>query len=336
MDPMFLDTTAALKKFLSDLGNCDGQPPRLYVDLEGNNPSRNGTLSLVTILLEPESEVYLVDVTTLGRDAFTTAGADGRTLKAVLESKDIVKVFFDIRNNSDALLGLHDICDAGIEDLQLMELARGTSRNDISTCIERDSALPLVEKRKWKFNKERGRKLFDPALGGGNAVFDERPLSSEMERYCMQDVIHMPGLRELYRAKLCDAWWKKIEKETVARIALSQGSYFNGQGMHVAKSPAGWVHWKPSMVESQSCTLLTTHRDSVERTATATGKEVSTHGYTTEEHNADLFDALGAFSLHGHSGIGNILGIDHDNEDSDKGDLTTCDQECGYCGRCEY
>ncbi|KAK0953854.1 hypothetical protein LTS01_024183 [Friedmanniomyces endolithicus] len=235
MDPMFLDTTAALKKFLSDLGNCDGQPPRLYVDLEGNNPSRNGTLSLVTILLEPESEVYLVDVTTLGRDAFTTAGADGRTLKAVLESKDIVKVFFDIRNNSDALLGLHDICDAGIEDLQLMELARGTSRNDISTCIERDSALPLVEKRKWKFNKERGRKLFDPALGGGNAVFDERPLSSEMERYCMQDVIHMPGLRELYRAKLCDAWWKKIEKETVARIALSQGSYFNGQGMHVAK-----------------------------------------------------------------------------------------------------
>ncbi|KAK0247199.1 hypothetical protein LTS09_017660 [Friedmanniomyces endolithicus] len=50
MDPKFLDTTAALEKFLSDLGNCDGQSPRLYVDLEGNNLSRNGTLSLVTIL----------------------------------------------------------------------------------------------------------------------------------------------------------------------------------------------------------------------------------------------------------------------------------------------
>ncbi|TKA55105.1 hypothetical protein B0A55_12892 [Friedmanniomyces simplex] len=249
MDPMFLDTTAALKKFLRDLGNCDGQPPRLYVDLEGNKLSRNGTLSLVTILLEPESEIYLVDVTTLGRDAFTTAGADGRTLKAVLESKDIVKVFFDIRNDSDALFGLHEIRVAGIEDLQLMELAsRNFSKrhiNGLAKCIERDSALPFVEKREWKVNKERGRKLFDPALGGGYAVFDERPLSSEMERYCVQDVIYMPALRELYRAKLCDAWWKKIEKETVARIELSQGKYFNGQGMHMAKSPKGWEHWKP-------------------------------------------------------------------------------------------
>ncbi|KAK0251990.1 hypothetical protein LTR35_018387, partial [Friedmanniomyces endolithicus] len=116
MDPKFLNNTAALEKFLSDLGNCDGQPLRLYVDLEGNNLSRNGTLSLVTILLEPERDFYLVDVTTLGRDAFTTAGAGGRTLKAVLESRDIIKVFFDIRNDSDALFGLFEIHVAGIED----------------------------------------------------------------------------------------------------------------------------------------------------------------------------------------------------------------------------
>ncbi|KAK1088388.1 hypothetical protein LTR33_000578 [Friedmanniomyces endolithicus] len=127
MEPKFLDTTAALEKFLSDLGDCDGHPPKLYVDLEGNNLSRKGTLSLVTILVEPERDVYLVDVTTFGRDAFTTVNADGRTLKAVLESKDIVEVFFDIRNDSDALFGLYEIRFAGIMDLQLMELPRGTS-----------------------------------------------------------------------------------------------------------------------------------------------------------------------------------------------------------------
>ncbi|KAK0886916.1 hypothetical protein LTR02_017710 [Friedmanniomyces endolithicus] len=43
--------------------------------LEGNNISRNGTLALVTILLEPRGNIYLVDVTKLGREAFTTAGA---------------------------------------------------------------------------------------------------------------------------------------------------------------------------------------------------------------------------------------------------------------------
>ena len=137
------------------------------MDLEGNNLSRNGTLSLVITLLEPERDVYLVDVTTLGRDTFTTAGADGRTLKAVPELKDIVKVFFDTRNDSDALFGLYEIRVAGIEDLQLMELAsRNFSKrhiNGLAKCIERDSALPLAEKREWKVNKERGRKLFDPA-----------------------------------------------------------------------------------------------------------------------------------------------------------------------------
>ncbi|KAK0361637.1 hypothetical protein LTR94_022498 [Friedmanniomyces endolithicus] len=129
----------------------------------------------------------------------------------------------------------------------------------------------------------------------------------------------MPALRELYRVKLCDAWWKKIKKETAGRIELSQGKYFNGQGMHMAKGPAGWEYWRPSMVESQSRTLLTTHRDSVGSPATATGRGVPSRGHTTKEHNADLSDALGALSLHGHYGIGNILGFDHDNEDSDKG-----------------
>ncbi|KAK3615502.1 hypothetical protein LTR22_027413 [Elasticomyces elasticus] len=142
-DPKFLDTSTALEKFLSDLGNSDGQPPRLYMDLEGNNLSRNGTLSLVTIMLEREKKVYLVAVTTLWRDAFTTAGADGHTLKSVLESINIFKVFFDVRNDSDALFGHYEICIAGIKDLQLMELAsRNFSKrniNGLAKCTKRDT-----------------------------------------------------------------------------------------------------------------------------------------------------------------------------------------------------
>ncbi|KAK0301567.1 hypothetical protein LTR82_018244, partial [Friedmanniomyces endolithicus] len=239
MDSKFLDTTAKLEKFLSELGNCDGQPPRLYVDLEGNNLSRNGTLSLVTILLEPEGDVYLIDVTTLGRGAFTTAGIGGRTLQAVLESKDIIKVFFDIRNDSDALFGLYEIRVAGIEDLQLMELAsRNFSKrlvNGLAKCIERDSTIPFVERRRWQLVKDNGKHLFDPQRDGSYAVFDQRPLQKDIKEYCTQDVTFMPHLRDIYRRKLCDAWWRKIDVETNGRIQLSQSPSFRGKGQHMAQ-----------------------------------------------------------------------------------------------------
>ncbi|KAK3117440.1 hypothetical protein LTR53_001205 [Teratosphaeriaceae sp. CCFEE 6253] len=237
MEAKFLDTSAALEKFFSDLGNCGGQPPRLYVDLEGNNLSRNGTLSLVTILLEPERNVYLVDVTTLGRDAFTTAGADGRALKSVWESGDIVKVFFDIRNDSDALFGLYEIRVAGIEDLQLMELA---SRNFSKRNVVKDN----------------GKHLFDPQQGGSYGVFDQRPLSKDIKEYCIQDVTFMPHLRDIYRRKLCDAWWRKIDTETNARIQLSQSPSFRGKGQHMAQGPPAWLSWHLTTAERLSRTLF--------------------------------------------------------------------------------
>lgn len=203
-----IDSPQALKAFIGSLPDLDSPTPSLYIDLEGNNLSRKGTLSLVTILVEPRHTVHLVDVTGLGKLAFETAGPDGKTLKHILESKEIVKVFFDIRNDSDALFGLFGVRVKGIEDIQLMELAsRGFQKrhvNGLAKCIERDSTLPFAVKREWRASKERGYRLFDPNLGGSYAVFDERPLSAEIQKYCVQDVIHMPALRELYQAKLCD------------------------------------------------------------------------------------------------------------------------------------
>ena len=47
---------------------------------------------------------YLIDAHVLKGDVFTTAGTTGQTLRDVLESATIPKVFFDVRNDSDALL----------------------------------------------------------------------------------------------------------------------------------------------------------------------------------------------------------------------------------------
>ena len=98
-----------LKTFLDGVNDYEREPPSLYVDLEGNNLSRNGTLSLVTTLIARREKVYLIDVTTPGRDAFNTAGPDWRTLQDILESSKIVEVFFDIRNDSNVLFSLYGV-----------------------------------------------------------------------------------------------------------------------------------------------------------------------------------------------------------------------------------
>jgi exonuclease 3'-5' domain-containing protein 1 len=78
----------------------------MYIDLEGVNLCREGSVSILTLLIDtgiPIRRVYLIDVHTLGARAFNTAGAERTTLRAILENKTIPKVFFDIRNDSDAL-----------------------------------------------------------------------------------------------------------------------------------------------------------------------------------------------------------------------------------------
>ena len=246
MDPQTISTVSDLKDFLDKLPSCNDDIPSLYIDLEGNNLSRSGTLSLLTILVEPRRTIYLIDVTTLGREAFTTASSNQRTLQYILESNDIIKVFFDIRNDSDALFGLYGIRVAGIQDLQLMELAarRSSKRcvNGLARCIEQDAQLGIAEQRTWKAVKERGRDLFAPERGGSYAVFDTRPLSDDMKKYCVQDVSLMPVLRELYSGRLNPTWWVRIREETNARIILSQSSSFNGKGRHMAMGPTEWLN----------------------------------------------------------------------------------------------
>jgi exonuclease 3'-5' domain-containing protein 1 len=239
---MISDATA-LKNFLDGLPQY-GTVPNLYVDLEGNNLSRNGTLSIITILVEPRHTVHLVDVHVLGKTAFTTSSTKGTTLKQILESNSITKVFFDIRRDSEALYSLFGVRIAGIEDLQLMELgSRGSDKKfvkGLAKCIEQDAPLSLVERREWKAVKERGVALFSPARGGSYAVFDQRPLSPEVEKYCAKDVIYMPALRQKYFGLLSNTWKAKVNTETVARITLSQSATFNTQGNDMAKGPEAW------------------------------------------------------------------------------------------------
>ena len=353
MKSELVNTSPILKSFLDGLNDIEGEPPSLYVDLEGNNLSRVGTLSLVTILVEPREKVYLIDVTTLGRDAFNDVGSHGRSLRNILESSEILKVFFDIRNDSDALYSLYDVRVRGIWDLQLMELASRNFQkkcvNGLAKCIERDSRIGYEEKAKWQRVKEKGHELFAPSRGGSYAVFDQRPLSSEMEDYCTQDVAFMPHLCKIYREKLCDAWWRKVTTETNARIALSQSPTFNGKGRHMAEGPRGWVNWRPSVAERGQRTLLATpirhnkpssSKDSPKADAVQTSVPQSPRGLSEifadmklkapdPSYNNDSDDELERRWVSYGGGY-------YDSDREEARDYTACDSECGYCGACPY
>jgi hypothetical protein len=110
-----------VKEMLNALSDS---PSTLFVDLEGIDLCRDGTVSIVQIYSDLLKHTYLVDILTLGAIAFNTAHEDGTTLKALFERPSVIKVLYDVRADNDALYHLYGVKLAGVKDLQLMGLAK--------------------------------------------------------------------------------------------------------------------------------------------------------------------------------------------------------------------
>ncbi|KAF2000417.1 hypothetical protein P154DRAFT_576095 [Amniculicola lignicola CBS 123094] len=183
--------------------------PTMYIDLEGVSLSRLGSVSILTLFLRvdgPISPIFLIDVHTLGSQAFETAGTKEKTLRDVLQDKEIPKVFFDVRNDSDALFAHFGVALQGVEDVQLMESAtRKTTASrkrvaGLTSCIEDNASTcfggsGLVS---WKQAKENGSRLFKTELGGSYEVFNQRPIPDDVVSYCVGDVQCLPELRDQF------------------------------------------------------------------------------------------------------------------------------------------
>ncbi|KAJ4348307.1 uncharacterized protein N0V89_009681 [Didymosphaeria variabile] len=271
-----VSNTADLAQVLGRLNVSTTVPPHLYIDLEGINLSRHGSISLLTLYDRSLPCIFLIDVHALGFAAFTTPSttcatisrsddniqligtnniemnvcSDEKpcliTLKSILESPEIPKVFFDVRNDSDALFHHFGIELRGIQDLQVMELATRGGRNrervnGLSRCIEFGliNVLTPLQRSQVKTIKARGAELFSPEKGGSYAVFNERPLDMMLEHYCMQDVVHMPALWNVYNYKLRIRFWNfVVEHETKKRLAESRAPAYLPTGMHKS---LGWT-----------------------------------------------------------------------------------------------
>lgn len=223
--------------------------PSLYIDVEGVDLCRWGTISIIQLLVVPQNHVYLIDVHVLGDKAFTTCGCTypQRTFKTILESTTIHKGIFDARNDSDALYNLFHVTLGGMHDIQVMEFATRIHTIDnykssryvfgLNRCIEEDTDLTCFERESWLRSKDEGRRLFAPEKGGTYEVFNERPLSEAIRSYCVQDVQFLPKLWERYNAKMDAQRRAKVEEATAKRIALSRAKTYMGKGRHMAIGP---------------------------------------------------------------------------------------------------
>ncbi|KAL2833285.1 hypothetical protein BDW59DRAFT_138414 [Aspergillus cavernicola] len=175
-EPVFINTQEGMSDLVdwiagqeTWLGNL--QPP-LYIDIEGERLSRHGKVSLLTVLVhlgKHHEHAHVIDIHTLGTVAFSTVGSRGKSFKDILESTQILKVFFDVRNDSDALYAHYGIKLQGIYDVQLMESARrpDTGRRKfvcgLSKCTE---DIPnKKEREQWRLCKGEGRNVMEPCKG---------------------------------------------------------------------------------------------------------------------------------------------------------------------------
>jgi len=267
LEPEVLDTTTKISDLVDSImtiakSTADPKPElRLFLDLEGVNLSREGTISIVTLLVDPgdakDHRTYLIDVTTLGSRAFDTKGpVHDTTFKDVLQDPNIIKVLFDVRNDSDAMYSHYGVALENVRDIQLMENgARSTGRTylcGLQRCIDESSwALRHLYKEsgdtfreelidRWNCIKQIGAQLFKPELGGGYEVFDQRPLSKAMVEYCVGDVVILPMLHDFFWEPRKQEWRDLIAKKSMERVEESQSEDYQPNGFHKAKSQWTW------------------------------------------------------------------------------------------------
>ncbi|KKK22439.1 hypothetical protein ARAM_007239 [Aspergillus rambellii] len=240
-----VSTNADVAELVELLKKVPADPPSLFIDLEGVDLSRHGTISLLQIFALPQKQTHLVDIHKLKESAFTQASVSGATLK------DIPRVPFHQKKSSlmcamtrTPFIATFGINLAGIQDLQLMELAtRRYSKKRIhglAKCIENDAPMSTEEMQSWKAAKQQGLDIFAPERGGSYEVFNARPLAGEIIQYCIEDVRLLPRLWEKYNQKLTSHWRRKIDVEGQNRVRESQSSTFNGKGRHMTFAPKGW------------------------------------------------------------------------------------------------
>ncbi|ROV92196.1 hypothetical protein VMCG_09295 [Cytospora schulzeri] len=219
----------------------------LYLDLEGENLSRHGTITLVTILVHPQNITAIIDVLTLGTSSFNTSSANGRSLKSILEDPSIPKCIWDLRNDTDALWAHYRVGLTGVTDIQLLENASRLAHRDknylsgLDNAIRYDLKLGYMDQQRWSQTKQDIRRLMP------TGIFSKRPLDAKVIEYCVNDVKKLPDLQAVYMKRITPDWLRKAQRAMDQRLTEARSPGYQPQSREKAFGP-----WRSESVSYRS------------------------------------------------------------------------------------
>ncbi|XP_066923817.1 piRNA biogenesis protein EXD1-like [Clytia hemisphaerica] len=205
----------------------------IAVDCEGVDLGRDGKLTLIQ-LMAGEDTVILIDVLVLGESAFKYG------LKEILESKEIVKLMFDCRNDSVSLWYEYGVKVTNVLDMQLLEyMVRAQAGHQFPSA-----------RRSTHWHKPRVRGLdattdkyvrFDDKLSIGisdvrrvkeratvlmraeKTVWRYRPLTEGFVRYAALDVVMINVVKKAL------ARYKSLEGNTLKKLEIASERYVSAR-----------------------------------------------------------------------------------------------------------
>ncbi|KAF5973735.1 hypothetical protein FBULB1_8119 [Fusarium bulbicola] len=209
----------------------------LYLGLEGKSLSRNGTITIITILVHPTKVTKLIDVQTLGSSAFTMPTATGKTLKAMLEDPLISKCLWDVRNDADALWAHYKVRLTGVTDIQLLENAarygNKTYVRGLNICVKKDLRLGFIELSRWSKTKQAVKARI------ADDIFSRRPLDAQTEKYYINDVEYLPALQDTYTKRINSRLMGKAMDKSARRVVEACSPDYDPQSEKKRLGPWG-------------------------------------------------------------------------------------------------
>mmetsp|Transcript_81431 Transcript_81431/g.226823 ORF Transcript_81431/g.226823 Transcript_81431/m.226823 type:complete len:500 (-) Transcript_81431:127-1626(-) len=205
-------------EFVCSQESVNGNEVALAVDFEGVKLCRNGALCLVQLTCSDDPTlVYVLDVHVLGHRAFSIETPRGTSMKGLLETEHIRKVWFDPRNDIDALWHQFGVMPRGIFDLQLAEVADRRNRGfnvhyvqGLYKCLSQCATLESEKKAFAERINTLGKSLFEPQNGGNYEVFQQRPLHPVILVYAAHDSRYMLALYQQYVVSIGPAWVARV------------------------------------------------------------------------------------------------------------------------------
>jgi ribonuclease D len=196
------------------------QTPLLSVDFEGVKLCRSGELCLAQFQVGNDPcTVFVVDVYKLGKGAFQVTSPKGTSIHSILEDTQVRKIWFDPRNDVDALAHQFSIRPQGIFDLQLAEVAERRMRalgvryvQGLFKSLNNCNTLSDEHKSFAGKIDSLGKNMFEPEYGGNYEVFRIRPIHPIILVYAAHDVRYMLMLYESLTAQISQnpSWFERI------------------------------------------------------------------------------------------------------------------------------